>query len=119
MLLNQNKIPPPKDAHHLFYNDLTPEEAAPCLEKLEPQGFLAFDQVMPPYNRDDLDNIPSIYLACRNDHAVKPDSQKKVITLLGKHCTVEWCDASHSPFVSRPELICDILGFLGRNEMLD
>ena len=104
-------MPVPTDPHTRFYNDLSPETARPYVAKLQPQGFLAFDQDVPPY---DLADIPSIYLACANDNALPPATQERVVKLLGQHCAVEWCDASHSPFLSKGDLVVELVERLAR-----
>ena len=100
-------------AHTRFYNDLSPAAARPYVEKLQSQGFLAFDQDVPSYG---LADIPSIYLACANDNALPPATQESMVKLLGQHCTVEWCDASHSPFLSRGDLVIELVERLARGE---
>jgi pimeloyl-ACP methyl ester carboxylesterase len=49
---------------------------------------------------------PSTYAVCAEDGAIHPGLQR----LLAKRCTttVEW-PTSHSPFLSRPELVADLL----------
>ena len=68
---------------------------------------------MPPY---DLAGIPSIYLACANDNALPPATQERVVKLLGQRCTVEWCDASHSPFLSKGDLVVELVGRLAKGD---
>jgi hypothetical protein len=49
---------------------------------------------------------PSTYAVCTHDNAVHPDLQR----ILARRATqsVEWeCD--HSPFLSQPDLVCELL----------
>jgi len=52
---------------------------------------------------------PSTYVVCAHDLAVHPDLQR----VLARRCTssVEW-PTGHSPFLSRPELVVDLIGEL-------
>ena len=68
---------------------------------------------MPPY---DLADIPSICLTCAIDHALLPAIQERLAKLLGEHCTVEGFDASHSPFLSREDLVVELVGRLAQEE---
>jgi pimeloyl-ACP methyl ester carboxylesterase len=51
-------------------------------------------------------DVPSTYVICRQDRTVNPDLQRE----LAKRATsvVEW-DTSHSPMLSRPDLIVELL----------
>lgn len=52
---------------------------------------------------------PSTYVICRDDLAIHPDLQR----LLARRCTtsVEW-PSGHSPFLSHPELVAELLAGL-------
>ncbi|KAL6718685.1 hypothetical protein ACLMJK_002919 [Lecanora helva] len=90
----------------LFYNDIAPEAAQAQIDKLQPQGFLSFDEDPPPYS---LGEIPVTYLMCSQDNALLPAVQERVVKLLGQNCTVERCDAGHSPFVNKLDLIIELV----------
>jgi hypothetical protein len=53
--------------------------------------------------------IESTYVVCTDDQTIAPDSQR----MMAKHAThvVEW-DTSHSPMLSRPELVAGLLADL-------
>jgi len=50
--------------------------------------------------------MPSTYVVCTDDRAVHPDTQRE----MAKHADdrVVW-DTSHSPMLSRPDLVADLL----------
>jgi hypothetical protein len=54
-------------------------------------------------------DIPSTYAICTEDRGVEPDLQRRLAARAGT--TVEW-DTSHSPFLSRPDLVVDLLAGL-------
>jgi pimeloyl-ACP methyl ester carboxylesterase len=47
--------------------------------------------------------IPSTYLLCENDKAAPPQYQEMFAKLAGS--TLLKCDASHSPMLSRPDML--------------
>ena len=49
------------------------------------------------------------YVVCTDDQTIAPDSQRKMAT--NATHVVEW-DTSHSPMLSRPELVADLLADL-------
>ena len=56
-------------------------------------------------------DVPSTYVVCTEDRAVGVGLQR----VLAQRCTrsIEW-PTSHSPFLSRPELVADLLIDLAR-----
>jgi pimeloyl-ACP methyl ester carboxylesterase len=53
--------------------------------------------------------IPSTYVVCTDDRTLHPDTQRD----MGRHATdvVTW-DTSHSPMLSQPDLVADLLAEL-------
>ena len=53
--------------------------------------------------------MPSTYVVCTDDRAVHPDTQRE----MAKHADdrVVW-DTSHSPMLSRPDIVADLLAAL-------
>ena len=53
--------------------------------------------------------MPSTYVVCTDDRAVHPDTQRE----MAEHADdrVVW-DTSHSPMLSRPDLVADLLAAL-------
>jgi pimeloyl-ACP methyl ester carboxylesterase len=49
---------------------------------------------------------PSTYVVCTDDRAILPDLQRQMAQRAGE--TVEW-DCGHSPWLSRPNLVADLI----------
>ena len=96
-------------AASLFFNDCTPEDVAWAIERLGPQAVAELAGVAPVAAWQ---TAPSTYVVCTDDRAVAPALQRAMAT----RCThtIEW-PTSHSPFLSRPELVADLLTTLAGN----
>ena len=98
-------------ATECFYHDCEPALAAAAVARLRPHtsgiGTNASADVvtLPPAWQ----GIPSTYVVCTDDRAVHPDSQRD----MARHAddVVVW-DTSHSPMLSRPELVATLLADL-------
>ena len=93
----------PKTVVSVFYGDLTPEDAAWAVSRLDPQ------QILPPGPLPEeraWQVVPSTYVVCTEDGALLAAGQR----VYASHMTevIEW-PTSHSPFVSRPDLVADLL----------
>ena len=93
----------PTRAGDIFYADCDPAAIAAYVAKLVPEGAAGFSQTPRAVAWRDR---PSTYAVCNEDRALAPTLQRH----LAERCetTVEW-RSSHSPFVSRPELVTDLL----------
>ena len=95
-------------AAECFYHDCDPVVAAAAVAQLRPMsvgvGPAAAAASEPPPAA--WLTIPSTYVVCTDDRAVHPDAQRD----MAQHATdvVTW-DTSHSPMLSRPELVTDLL----------
>ena len=93
----------PDGAIAAFYNDCDPDEALAAAAKL--RRFAAHDpfpdDVSPAWQ-----TIPSTYVVCTHDQALPPVQQQRWAERCGR--TVTW-DTSHSPMLSRPDLVADLL----------
>ena len=91
-----------------FYHDCEPRDAEDALSRLRPQLIDGFPKLecAPPWK-----NVPSTYVICRDDRALHPDLQRDFSKRAAN--VVEW-DGAHSPFLSRPpqviELLADVAG---------
>jgi pimeloyl-ACP methyl ester carboxylesterase len=87
----------------LFYNDCTAEAAAWATAQLGRQRMANFSEKPSAIAWRDR---PSTYLVCTDDNTVHPDLQR----ILARRATtsVEW-PTGHSPFLSQPRLVCDLL----------
>jgi len=90
-------------AHILFYEDCTDEQSAWAISRLCPQPMGNLQQGLSAIGWHDR---PSTYAVCLRDNIMHPDLQR----ILARRATnaVEW-DTSHSPFLSRPDLVAGLL----------
>ena len=93
----------PEGAARSLYNDCDDSTVAWALARLGPQPLQNMAEVPAAVAWR---GRPSTYVVCTADCAVPPTLQRA----LAKRCTtsVEW-PTSHSPFLSRPELVADLL----------
>jgi pimeloyl-ACP methyl ester carboxylesterase len=92
----------------LFFHDCTPDDVASALQQLRAiQLACLMTPVVTPAWRDK----PATYAVCTEDQAVHPELQR----VMAKRCTesLEW-PTSHSPFLSRPDLVGELLVDLAR-----
>ncbi len=96
----------PALATPVFFADCDPAVAAAAVARLcaeRADGFAQQPRSVAWRSR------PSTYAVCTEDRALTPDLQRN----FGARCqtTVEW-PTSHSPFLSRPDLVADLLADL-------
>lgn len=99
----------PEAAVAALYGDCDPLEVAQALTRLCPQPLATFTQAVTgaPWRW-----IPSTYVVCTRDEAIAPSLQRR----MAARCTttVELASA-HSPFLSVPDAVVDLLaGVAGR-----
>lgn len=95
-------------AAECFYHDVDADTAAAAVAQLRPMPLgIGVDaepggEVGPPA----WTHTPSTYVVCTDDRAIHPDTQRQ----MARHAldVVEW-DASHSPMLSQPERVADLL----------
>jgi pimeloyl-ACP methyl ester carboxylesterase len=101
----------PEHAAADFYHDCDPDLAVASVARLRPMpsgvdtAALADADAPPPA----WTQMPSTYVVCTDDRAVHPDTQRE----MAEHADdrVVW-DTSHSPMLSRPDLVADLLAAL-------
>ncbi len=102
----------PERAEEILYADCPPDVAARAVERLSRQSVAAIGASQTAAAWRDL---PSTYLICEQDRAVPAPAQEAMSARAG---TVRRLDASHSPFLSRPDEVADLivhaLGAVGR-----
>jgi len=96
----------PDGARILFYNDCTPEVADWAVARLGPQPMATLSQSPAAVAWK---GRPSTYALCTEDNIVHPELQR-VLARRATH-VVEW-PTGHSPFLSRPDLVADLLAGL-------
>lgn len=101
----------PAFAVECFYHDCSPDLAAGAAARLRPMrgGVGPIDSegaesVVPAWKA-----IPSTYVVCTDDRTLHPDTQRAMARNATR--TVEW-DTSHSPMLSQPDLVADLLADL-------
>ncbi len=93
----------PEHAVAAFYHDCEPEIATAAVERLRPQSLAALG--------GEVDAAawrvkPATYVVCTDDRALPVALQRSNAARIGE--SVDW-PTSHSPFLSRPELVADLL----------
>jgi pimeloyl-ACP methyl ester carboxylesterase len=97
-------------AAQCFFHDCDPADAAAALDRLGPQPMVTLaDEPRAVAWRE----RPSTYVVCTDDQAV-PEALQRV---MAKRCTSSVdLPTSHSPFLSAPEAVADLLADLARQE---
>lgn len=90
------------DPKHVFYNDMSENEAEAAISTLKPQSYGAFKS---PCTYAAWKEVPSTYLYCFKDNAIPYAFQKTMVEQWAKgyEFRTETLDSSHSPFLSMPE----------------
>ena len=95
----------PEYAYDAFYHDVDPQVAAECTAQLRPFARVGWDLVetsVPPA----WSLYPTTYVVTAQDHGVNPDDQR---AMAAKANNVVELDTSHSPFLSQPRKVADII----------
>ena len=89
-----------------FYNDLPEKEQKKWVSELRPQ--LA-EASLSPLTNAAYRFIPSTYLYCENDQGLPITLQKKMVDESEAKFATEKCTAGHSPFLSMPEKVVEVV----------
>jgi len=96
-------------SEEVLYGDCPPEVAAAAAARLTRQSVAA---IATAQTAAAWQSLPSTYLICEQDRAVPPPVQEAMSARAG---TVRRVAASHSPFLSRPDAVTEVvLHALGR-----
>ncbi len=99
----------PAAVHAAFYGDCDRAEADAAVARLCPQPIA---NIMQPVSGQPLAGTAATYVHCSQDRALPLETQRAFVQAASAVATdlrtVEW-DASHSPFLSRPDLVADLL----------
>ena len=93
-----------QDPEKLFFNDLSPEEAAKWAKTLQMQPAAGWDDVVTYGAWKD---VPSVYLVCENDAALPAELQLKFAEMAGSR--IERCAAGHMPMLSVPDRVVEVV----------
>jgi hypothetical protein len=95
---------PTENIHLVFYNRCDPKDIERAVQLLGtfPSGPLSVPVTYTAYRE-----IPSTYIVCKNDLALRLPFQRRMVAQ-GEGCfDVEECDEGHSPYMSNPGFIVD------------
>ena len=93
----------------ILYGDCTPADTERALSLLRPQSMACMSQ---PARAVAWRQHPATYAVCGADRTVPPGFQRAMAERIPDVALVEWPDASHSPFLSRPGDVVDLLAGL-------
>jgi pimeloyl-ACP methyl ester carboxylesterase len=96
--------PDPTRSGDLFYSDCDPTTREWARGKIRPQSAAT---VLEPVAHPSWRRVPSTYVVCANDMAMLPDIQRDIFA--PRASEVIELQASHSPFLSRPEAVAELL----------
>jgi pimeloyl-ACP methyl ester carboxylesterase len=93
----------PDRAREIFYNTCPDDVAEDAIRRLTPQAMVTFGQSPAAVAWRER---PSWYAVCTADNAIHPGLQRILARRADR--VVEW-EADHSPFLSAPELVADLI----------
>jgi pimeloyl-ACP methyl ester carboxylesterase len=97
-------LPDMARAGEVFYDDCAPEVREWAKSKIRPQtAAIMMEPVAHPAWR----SVPSTYIVCATDKAMPPDMQRNIFA--PRASEVVELHASHSPFLSQPDALADLL----------
>ena len=96
----------PDGARRAFYADCPDDQVARSIARLRPQAVLPGGDSP---ERIAWRHVPSTYVVCEADEALHLDAQREM-SARAEH-TLSW-PTGHSPFLSRPQLVVELLGEL-------
>jgi pimeloyl-ACP methyl ester carboxylesterase len=93
----------PAIAATAFFDDCAPEQAAGAIKRLRPQSLTALSGTVTVAAWSEK---PATYVVCTEDRALTVALQRSNAARIGS--SVDW-PTSHSPFLSRPDLVAGLL----------
>jgi pimeloyl-ACP methyl ester carboxylesterase len=97
----------PTQAAPLFYHDATSEDAAWAVANLGIQSTLPLAARV-SLNKDNFARVPRTYICCTRDRVIPLDQQRHMLRRQPCQQLLQ-LDCSHSPFLSRPAQLADLL----------
>ena len=105
----------PDMATELFWHDAPPDVAAWAVARLRPQSYRFVTEASP---LEAWPAVPSAYIACRDDRATNPEWQLTTAAQRLGVTAIE-LDGGHSPMLSRPAELSEILDRLATAQALE
>jgi pimeloyl-ACP methyl ester carboxylesterase len=96
----------PGQADEIFFNDCSSMDQANAVSRLEPQSLPSFKQ---PVRSVAWRDVPTTYVICEDDNAIPPFVQEE---LAKRADDVKRLGTSHSPFLSKPDEVVDLIAEL-------
>jgi pimeloyl-ACP methyl ester carboxylesterase len=93
----------PARPEEIFYNATPPAAAAAAAARLRPMARAAFEQ---PLRAAAWRSVPSTYVVCERDNAIPVFAQE---AMAARASTTQRLDTDHSPFLTRPEAVADVI----------
>jgi pimeloyl-ACP methyl ester carboxylesterase len=87
----------------VFYNDCSPADIEWAMNRLQPQSASSFTETLVGANWQD---HPSTYIVCERDQALPVVAQE---AMSKRASEVVRLDSGHSPFISQPDQLVDLL----------
>jgi pimeloyl-ACP methyl ester carboxylesterase len=118
--LRGDMLDPSRRAHakRTFYNDVDDTLAEAALSMLSTDAPLGPGLEPVSATRERFGSIPHTYVLCLRDNAIRPALQRRLITEIdavsAAPTTVIELDTSHSPFLSRPRELAEIINGANR-----
>jgi pimeloyl-ACP methyl ester carboxylesterase len=101
-------VAPPEDSRTAFYADVPAAEADRALARLGTQSARSFNDEL---TRPAWKSMPTAYVVCEQDQVLPPDFQER---MAARASTVHRMPTGHSPFLSRPAELADLLDDITR-----
>jgi pimeloyl-ACP methyl ester carboxylesterase len=98
----------PEFAFDICYNDCTPADAAAAAAQLKPMSLAAMTE---PVSAVAWRAKPATYIVCTDDHLLPVALQDSNASRVGRRLEIP---TSHSPFLSKPALVSEVLIELAR-----
>ena len=89
-----------------FYHDVPQDIAEAAADKLRHHSEPTLTS---PCQYSAHKHIPTTYLLCKNDQMIPYERQLALVESADAPLTTFTCDASHSPFLSQPELTAKVI----------
>jgi len=93
----------PDRPEEIFYNDCPPDVAAAAARRLVPHARKVFSD---PLHGTAWREVPTSFVVCERDNAIPAFAQDAMAQRAG---TVHRLDSGHSPFLSRPDEVAELL----------